>query len=259
MIPKIIHYCWLSDNPVPKSMQRYISTWKRIMPNYEFIKWDFGRFDKNSSIWVKEAFDNKKYAFAADYIRLYALYNYGGIYLDMDVQVLKPFDDLLHLDYFVCYENHDNAKVPEVAAFGATKNCWWFECLLKYYENRHFILNENEFDMKPLPKVVRDVLKSNGISFCDIKTPNEAGNPNEVSVLPYDYFSPKSYFTGVLDITSRTYSIHQFAGSWLTPRQRIEKSFFRFLGVRMTNALVSIKHLLKSKVSQVMAHLHNLT
>ena len=96
MIPKIIHYCWLSDDPVPETLQGYMKSWKEKLPDYEFILWNFNRFDKSSSIWVSQAFDNKKYAFAADYIRLYAVYNYGGIYMDMDIEVLKSFDDLLN-------------------------------------------------------------------------------------------------------------------------------------------------------------------
>ena len=87
MIPKIIHYCWLSNDPIPSNIQHYMDSWKKYLPDYEFIHWNFDKFDKSSSRWVSEAFDNKKYAFAADYIRLYALYHYGGIYLDMDVDV----------------------------------------------------------------------------------------------------------------------------------------------------------------------------
>lgn len=83
MIPKIIHYCWLSDDPIPESLQKCMNSWKEKIPEYEFKKWDFTIFPKSESKWVEEAFDNKKYAFAADYIRLYAVYNYGGIYMDM--------------------------------------------------------------------------------------------------------------------------------------------------------------------------------
>ena len=96
MIPKIIHYCWLSNDPIPENLQSYLKTWKEKLPDYEFILWNFNRFEKSSSKWVAQAFDNKKYAFAADYIRLFAVYNFGGFYLDMDIQVLKSFDDLLN-------------------------------------------------------------------------------------------------------------------------------------------------------------------
>ena len=89
MIPKVIHYCWLSDDPMPEESIRYIESWKKILTDYEFVLWDKNRFDIESVLWVKEAYYQKKYAFAADYIRLYAVYNYGGIYLDTDVEVVK--------------------------------------------------------------------------------------------------------------------------------------------------------------------------
>ena len=87
MISKIIHYCWLSNDPIPADLQKCMESWKKYLPDYEFMLWNFERFPKSQSKWVSDAFDNKKYAFAADYIRLYALYNYGGIYLDMDVEI----------------------------------------------------------------------------------------------------------------------------------------------------------------------------
>mgnify|MGYP000909436519 FL=1 len=95
MIPKIIHYCWLSNDPIPESLQKCMNSWKEKIPDYQLKKWDFTTFPKSKSKWVEEAFDNKKYAFAADYIRLYAIYNEGGIYMDMDIEVIKRFDDLL--------------------------------------------------------------------------------------------------------------------------------------------------------------------
>ena len=98
MIPKIIHYCWLSSDPIPLQFEEYIKSWKVHLPDYEFMLWNFDTFDIDESIWVKEAFENKKYAFAADYIRLFAVYNYGGIYLDKDVELLKSFDPFLELN-----------------------------------------------------------------------------------------------------------------------------------------------------------------
>lgn len=99
MIPKIIHLCWLSGDPYPPKIQKCLESWKKFLPEYEVMLWDGNRFDLNSSSWVAQAFA-KKYAFAADYIRMYALYHYGGIYLDSDVEVLKSFDELLTLPLF---------------------------------------------------------------------------------------------------------------------------------------------------------------
>ena len=115
MIPKIIHYCWLSNDPIPDDLKSCMDSWKKYLPDYEFILWNFERFPKDKSKWVRDAFDNKKYAFAADYIRIYALYHYGGFYLDMDVEVVKPFDPYLCLVTMIGYEN-SKAKGLEVAA-----------------------------------------------------------------------------------------------------------------------------------------------
>ena len=105
MIPKVIHYCWLSGDPIPEKLQRCMDSWKKFLPDYEFVLWDLERFDIKTSQWVKEAFEARKYAFAADYIRLYAVYNYGGIYMDMDVEVVRPFDDLLASPYILGLES----------------------------------------------------------------------------------------------------------------------------------------------------------
>ena len=233
MIPKIIHYCWLSDNPIPNELQHYMSSWKKHLSDYEFVKWDFSRFDINSSIWVKEAFENKKYAFAADYIRMYALYTMGGIYLDMDVEVLKSFDDLLNQDHFLCYENSEH-KVPEVAAFGTCKESKWVKQILQYYQDRHFVNEDGSFQTTPLPLVSKSVLYENGITFAEVQ--NISGfqqvSENNLAILPCDFFSPKSYTTGKLKVTQNTYSIHRFSGSWLPWEQRMEHRLWQALGLK---------------------------
>ena len=101
MIPKIIHLCWLSNENYPTKIKQCIKSWEKYLPEYKIMLWDTKRFNLEESIWVKQAFEKKKYAFAADYIRFYALYNYGGIYLDSDVEILKSFDNLLQYPYFM--------------------------------------------------------------------------------------------------------------------------------------------------------------
>ena len=115
MIPKRIHLCWLSGDPYPAKIGKCLASWKKHLPDYEVVLWDTKRFDLESSPWVKQAFEAKKYAFAADYIRFYALYNYGGIYLDSDVEVLRSFDPLLGLPYFAGAET---AGTIEAAVLG---------------------------------------------------------------------------------------------------------------------------------------------
>lgn len=226
MIPKIIHYCWLSNEQVPEELQRYMKSWKEKLPDYEFIKWDFNRFDKSSSKWVAQAFDNKKYAFAADYIRLYALYNYGGIYMDMDVEVLKSFDDLLDSAYMMAFEREGTTYI-EAGCMGAEKNAAFIKDALDYYTNRDFIKQNGEFDIVPLPKVMSRILNNGQY---DIQFRN------------WHAFTNKSYATGIESPIEESYAIHHFAGSWKTEkevkfqkiRQKIENKF----GNRVTSNIL---------------------
>lgn len=207
MIPKIIHYCWLSDDPMPDDIKGYISTWKKYLKGYEFIKWDFNRFPKDKCAWVSEAFDCKKYAFAADYIRLYALYHYGGIYLDSDVEVLKSFDKFLELNTMLCYENTGNGTIElEVAAFGAAKGQKWIKDCLNRYENRHFVNENGEMDMETLPIIVGKILAAKGFVLKDVYSIEGAltPRPDEIPVFPYDYFSPKNLRTMEVSVTNNT-------------------------------------------------------
>ena len=162
MIPKIIHYCWLSNDPFPADIQACIDTWKVHLPDYEIWLWDTKRFDINYTIWTRQAFDAKKYAFAADYIRLYALYTYGGIYLDSDVIVYKSFDDLLHLPYFI---GHDQIQGFEAAVMGAEKGCQWIKDILDTYIDKSFIREDGEYDTLPLPCRFHHVLVEKGYKF----------------------------------------------------------------------------------------------
>ena len=152
MIPKIIHYCWLSDEPYPSIIQYCLNSWKRYLPDYEIILWDKKKFDINSSKWVQQAFNAKKYAFAADYIRLYALYHYGGIYLDSDVEVVKTFNPLLHQPYFFGTENNETIRI-EAATIGVEPHNDFILKCLQYYEERDFIVG-GDMDLKPLPFIM---------------------------------------------------------------------------------------------------------
>lgn len=205
MIPKIIHYCWLSNDPIPEESEHCLNSWKEKLPNYEFKKWDFTVFDKNSSRWVKEAFEEKKYATACDYIRLYAVYHEGGIYMDMDVEVVRSFDPLLSEPRMFATESPKDSLVIEAGCFGAEAGDIFIGKCLEYYENRSYITSKENFDILTLPQVMKKVIIDNHLS---------------VSTYTWDYFTCKSYQTGKITITSNTYAIHHFAGSWLSEEQR---------------------------------------
>ena len=228
MIPKIIHYCWLSDDPIPADMSRYMDSWKSKLKDYQFIKWDLKRFPKESSIWVSEAFDSKKYAFAADYIRLYAVYHYGGIYLDMDVEVLRAFDKLLDQPYMIAVEDEERTKI-EAGCFGAEAGNEFIEKCLAYYHNRHFILKDGLFDTLVLSKIMMKILKENHFN---------------INIYSWQYFTAKSWFTGKECPTDETYAVHHFKGSWRSEEEQYylakRASLCRFLPYGIAHKIARI-------------------
>lgn len=203
MIPKKIHYCWLSGDPVPAKLAECMLSWKTLLPDYEFKLWDKTQFDINSVYWVKEAFETKKYAFAADFIRLYALYSEGGIYLDMDVEVIKSLDCLLNREYILGYEKE---KGIEAGIMGASQGAGWVKKCLDYYTDRHFVNPDGSFNTRPLPKIIYSALKD------DLKS---------MDIFSNEVLTAKSYYTGEYNITDNTYTIHHFAGSWLSPVEQL--------------------------------------
>jgi mannosyltransferase OCH1-like enzyme len=205
MIPRIIHYCWLSGDAVPENLRKCTDSWKEKLPGYEFMLWDFKRFDKNNSPWVRRAFEEKKYAFAADVIRLFAVYHYGGIYLDMDIEVIKPFDGLLRNETMIAYEDNRTRRI-EAGCFGAEKGHRFIKACLDYFNGREFSTKIIE-EGYTLPRIMKKVCDSGG-SFADIKFYTQ------------DYFTAKRFRTGIIKTTGNTYTIHHFAGTWFSEEEK---------------------------------------
>lgn len=209
MIPKVIHYCWLSGDPYPESIQKCIDSWKKILPDYEIKVWSKETFNIDSVLWVKEAFTAKKYAFAADYIRFWALYHYGGIYLDSDVEVLKTFDECLSVRSFIGFEY---LNIPEAAVIGAEKGCVWIKECLGYYQDKSFYDIGGQPRMDVVPYLVKLSLeKIYGMKVWDIDKIQEFP---DITLYPYYYFSPKNYFTSQIMLNPKTIAIHRFASAW---------------------------------------------
>lgn len=212
MIPKIIHYCWISGDAFPEKIQMCYDSWKKVLPDYEIVVWDYEKVHALNVRWCEEAMACKKYAFVADYVRFYALYNYGGIYLDSDVEVLKSFDDLLNLMYFVGKENSGHGW--EAAILGAEKGMFWVKTCLDYYKDRAFINAFGEMQMHILPAVMnKRINECYQVKICDTIADWE-WNEQLVCRFPVDWFSPKHYDTLELNVTKNTYSIHHFSASW---------------------------------------------
>lgn len=222
MIPKIIHFCWMSEDPFPEKIQFCIDSWKKVLPDYEIKRWSYKNFPRGKCNWVDQAYDAKRYAFAADYIRFYALYTEGGIYLDSDVEVLKSFNDLLELDYFVCEEYIKDRL--EAAVMGFKKGSPFCKMMMDYYDDRCFVKDDGKYDTKVLPSIFNDLLLEKNINIERVESIEEvkkvSQSSEKIALLPNDFFSPKDTKTDQIILTPNTHSIHHFANSWWKDHQR---------------------------------------
>ena len=238
MIPKIIHYCWFGRGQMPELALKCIESWHRYLPGYTLKLWNEDSFDINSVPYVKEAYEARKFAFVTDYIRLYALYHEGGIYMDTDVEVLKPLDDLLDLPAFSGYESNKFSNFPTGLMASAAGGVWVKE-QLDYYTDRHFILPDGSLDMTTNTVTISRIMKENGFEL----TGEYQVYKNDMHCFPSDYFCSMSS-TRVLKLTKNSYCIHHFAGSWHTPtlKQKIKKIVFeKIVGTKLTNKLIKQK------------------
>jgi hypothetical protein len=226
MIPKIIHYSWISGDPYPENIQRCIDTWKEKLPDYQFINWNRDTFDFNSCRWLQEAHESKNYAYSSDYLRVYAVYNYGGIWLDTDVEVLKSFNDLLSYPYFIGEEARNldietSVYGIEAATMGFEKKHILMGTILNWYNcNSYNEHKDNIFD-NTLPKImfrtIKYLYKNINNNIKNINT--VVYNDNTINILSMSYFSPRAWkYDGTLWFTEEdetTYSIHHFNGGWI--------------------------------------------
>ncbi len=220
MIPKIIHYTWFSNDPMPAEVQRCMDSWHRLMPDYEYVLWDYAKVKDIDNTWLKECLQERKWAFASDFIRVYAVCHHGGIYLDTDCYIHKSFGDLLHQSAFIGCEwtihadTHPNEHYLTSHCFGAEKGNKYIKNCLDYYSNRHFILSENtslshrlRYDEKLMPFVQSELAKQIGYD----------PRPSACHVIQNLEHGVKVYPVGCLDcysITPSTYCQHLCLGAW---------------------------------------------
>ena len=249
-IPKIIHYCWLSGDPYPELVQRCIQSWKKYLPDYKIMLWDQNSFDIHSVPWVEQACAVKKWPPASDFIRLYALYNYGGIYLDSDVEVIKNFDSLLHLPYFICRESKND--VPEAAVIGAQSKLEWVKQSMHFFGNSEFAPEKLYNDNFLAPLVLKNTIKEMGLSEKKIDSiPEFYENDKDFYVFSSDFFSPLNNLNLNLETTKSTFAIHWFTGTWESPYQKRYKEIkkrFEKMGGPILGKIVATLFILKEKI-----------
>lgn len=208
MIPKIIHYCWFGKGPKNDLAFKCIESWKRVLPDYQIKEWNEENFDISQNTYTKEAYDSRKFAFVTDYVRLYALYFEGGVYMDTDVEVLKSYTPFLNHKAFSGFETDGNVPTGMMAA---EKGSIWAKELLDGYADRKFILDNGQFDMTTNTAVITQYMISKGL----VLNNTYQDFPGLCTMYPADFFCPKDHRTGKIKCTKNTVCIHHFAGSWL--------------------------------------------
>lgn len=201
-IPKIIHYCWFGRGPKKDLIKSCIESWHKFLPEYEIIEWNEDNFDIDSVPYVKQAYETKKWAFVSDYVRLWAIYNYGGIYLDTDVEVKKSLDCFLKHDFFTGFESWE---FPFTATFGAKKGNLFVKRLMDYYDNLQFIQNNKMVETTNTTYVTNILIKEYNVKCNGKKQELRDG----IVIYPSEYFT--------LDTNGENnYTTHHFDGSWYT-------------------------------------------
>ena len=163
MIPKIIHYCWFGGNPLPPLAERCIASWREHMPYWQIIRWDESNFDiAVAPLYVRQAYEARKFAFVSDYVRLWALEQYGGLYMDVDFMVYRPFDELM--DRYPAFAGYEGSKRQPVmqGVLASEPHGAWVQDMLATYANRPFILPDGTLDMTPNTAYFTDRLESQG-------------------------------------------------------------------------------------------------
>lgn len=241
-IPKIIHYCWFGRTPLPDLAYRCIASWREYLPDYKIVEWNEDNFNVDAIAYTREAYKLKKYAFVSDYARFWILYNYGGVYFDTDVEIIKPIDDIIEKGPFMgmeCVERADQRKkmmlkgVAPGLGLGATHGIGIYKEILHWYNHHHYATWTGKWtgnvveitscllSQEPFEKMDNGILK-----FKDIY------------VYPAEYFCPINYWTGERRISSNTRTIHHYAATWVEEtfgygcriRRRLKYFMTRLLG-----------------------------
>ncbi len=229
MIPLKIHYCWLGGNPLTPLGEKCLASWRKYCPDYEIIRWDESNYDFTKHPYMKQALEAKKWGFVPDYARLDIVYQHGGIYLDTDVEIIKPLDDLLKNEFFAGFESKDFIALG--LGFGAEAGHPLLSEMMKDYDNYSFINEDGSLNLLPSPQIQTKILRSCGLQN---DTEEIQHLETQITIYPQEYFCPKDFSLHKLNITSNTYTIHHYDGSWLTPWQKMKcfcKPYLNKLGL----------------------------
>jgi mannosyltransferase OCH1-like enzyme len=216
-IPKILHYVWVGGNPIPPRLAEYMATWKQKCPDYKIIQWDETNFDINKSPRLRAEIEKKHWAFVADIIRTFVLYEHGGIYLDTDVEILKPLDELLRHEFFIGYEAKywvSNAIIGGVAGHKILKE------LVDFYSSPKCLeITETMYNVHIYSALIEKLY--------GIKLDGKTSETDGVALYATDWFYPRHYLSARLRLTENTHTNHHYLSSWHGWKMRVWMRFVK--------------------------------
>lgn len=212
-IPKVIHYCWFGRKPIPDKYQVWMESWRKYCPDYEIIEWNEDNYDISKNVYMHQAYENKKWGFVPDYARLDIIYNYGGIYLDTDVELVQNMDELLYQNGFAGFE--DDKFVNLGLGFGAIKGLPIIKHMMDIYKDKKFVNEDGSLNLTASPYLQTQVLRKYGLH-----PDGEYQIIEGMSIYPEKMLSGKSWITRRVALQPYTRSIHHFEGSWLEETDR---------------------------------------
>lgn len=216
MIPKKIHYCWFGRKELPEKAKKCIESWKKYCQGYEIIEWNEDNINVFLNDYTRWCYENKKFAFLSDYIRLLVVEKFGGIYFDVDVEVIRSFDTLLGKKAFFGFETDEFVNTG--VGFGAEAHNPVVQQMLKEYTP----LLDGMHGIVGCPHLNTDALLKFGL-----KKNGKLQDLDVAVVFPSEYFNPYDAATGNLNRGIQTYSIHWYAASWMNKKQKLRSTISR--------------------------------
>ena len=248
-IPRVIHYCWFGGNPLGEAERKCIDSWKRYLPGYEIVQWSEQNFDIRRCRYAAQAYDARKWAFVSDYARFAILYEHGGLYFDTDVELIRSIDDIIAKGPFMGLERDpepgnrgsDIAVAPGLG-LAANPGLGLYRLILDSYESSDFVKQDGSFDLTTVVNRTTKILRQRGLA-------DALGiqSVDGINIYPKEFFNPKDYLTGKIEITNNTRSIHHFGMSWLSEGKkhtrrltsRLVKAGFPPLAARIVSKMIS--------------------
>lgn len=236
MIPKVIHYIWFGGNPLPPLAEQCIASWKRYMPDYEIKRWDEDNFDVHACDYTSEAYEHGKWAFVSDYARFQILYDEGGVYLDTDVELIKPLNDILAEGPYMGFETDPAPDGQSSVAPGIGL----LKTVIDSYQGDHFVKPGGIYDQTTIVVRTTNILRDMGM--------REEPGIQEVAgvrLYPKEYFCPQNFITGETRFTENTHSIHHYDASWAGPVTRLKHKVMHAVGPKGVAAFKGLKSKLR--------------